>query len=72
MKTIEQLLELSKNPYYNFTKEEREVLDSFLSEQLDTDLQKLEKIYSTKSSDKTRVTVRNVVKKTNTYPLEDV
>lgn len=38
MKTIAQLLQLSKNPYYTFTDEEKEVLDAFLltqREQLD-------------------------------------
>ena len=30
MKTIEQLLELKDNPYYDFTPEEKAVLDTFL------------------------------------------
>lgn len=33
MKTIEQLLQLTKNPYYVLSKEEQALLDDFLSKQ---------------------------------------
>lgn len=72
MKTIQQLLELSKNPYYVFTHDERAVLDDFLAKKKDTDSTTSRKKSSTKSSKKTPVTVRNIVQKTNTYPPEAV
>ena len=64
MKTIEQLLELSKNPYYKFDPTEQALLDDFLSKKQDTGLQTSQQADSNKSSEKTRVTVRNVVRKT--------
>lgn len=70
MKSIEQLLELSKNPYYKFTKPEQEKLDDFLAKQQDEDSASSQKKSSKKSDDKTPVVVRNVVKKTPTYPPE--
>lgn len=70
MKTIEQLLQLSKNPYYTFTADERMVLDDFLSEKQDTPSGKYLKKSSKKSSEKTNVTVRNIVKKADTYAPE--
>lgn len=70
MKEIEQLLELSKNPYYKFTREEEVALDSFLSKRRDLDSKKFLKKNSDGSSKNTRVTVRNVVKKADTYPPE--
>jgi len=70
MKTIQQLLELTKNPFYKFTKDEQEVLDDFLLEQRGTGLQRLQKTPSNKLSGKTRVTVRNIVKKVDTYAPE--
>lgn len=72
MKTIEQLLKLSRNPYYKFTQTEQEVLDDFLSKNQDSDSQKSQKTNSTELSPKTRAIVRNVVKKTDTYPLEEL
>ena len=71
MKTIAQLLELSKNPYYTFKPEEQAVLDDFLSQKQEKLLQKSAKTPSTKSSKKTRVTVRNVVKKVDTYAPDE-
>lgn len=67
MKTIQQLLELSKNPYYTFTQDERAVLDDFLAQKRDTDSTQSHTTSSKKSSYATRVTVRNVVKKADTY-----
>ena len=70
MKTIQQLLELSKNPYYVLAADEQEVLNDFLSKKPDTVLKTLPKKNSKKSSKKTRVIVRNVVKKVDTYAPE--
>lgn len=64
MKTIQQLLELSKNPYYQFLPDEQAVLDDFLLKQKEKDSQTSQEKSSTESSEKTRVTVRNIVKKT--------
>ena len=64
MKTIQQLLELSKNPYYQFLPDEKEVLDDFLLKQKEKYSQTSQEKSSTESSEKTRVTVRNIVKKT--------
>lgn len=63
MKTIEQLLELSKNPYYKFTAAEQVVLDDFLErEQADHSTDSTKK--SLKSLDKSfPVTVHNIVPK---------
>lgn len=71
MKTIQQLLELSKNPYYTFTPDEKRVLDDFLFSRRDSILKKSPKTTSKKLSDKTPVTVRNIVQKVDTYPPED-
>lgn len=70
MKTIQQLLELAKNPYYKFTLNEQVVLDDFLSQRRASHLKKSQETSSSESSGKTRVTVRNVVKKVHTYPPE--
>lgn len=68
MKTIEQLLELSKNPYYTFTNDEKAVLDDFLSKQKEDDSKSSAK-KKKKSSDKnTPVRVRNIVNKTIPAP----
>lgn len=72
MKTIEQLLELSKNPYYKFTKDEEAVLNDFLLQKRASDLQKSQKKTLTESLPKTNVTVRNIVSKVNTYPPEAI
>lgn len=70
MKTIEQLLDLSKNPFYKFTNDEKAVLDDFLlSTKADHSTSSPKK--KENSSDKsTPVRVRNVVQKTNTEPEE--
>lgn len=70
MKTIEQLLQLSKNPYYKFSEAESQVLDDFLSKNQDSDSKKSQKKNSKESVGKTNVTVRNIVKKADTYPPE--
>lgn len=70
MKTIEQLLELSRNPYYVFTDDERMVLNDFLLGQPVKESKSSQKTSSTKLSKKTNVIVRNIVKKTETYPPE--
>lgn len=70
MKTIEQLLQLSKNPHYTFTPDEKAVLDDFLSQKQEKTSKKSHKKSSKKSSDKTNVTVRNIVEKVDTYPPE--
>jgi len=64
MKTIEQLLELSKNPYYTFTNEERAVLDDFLSTQKGKDWLSSRQKKSSSSDKNTPVRVRNIVEKT--------
>lgn len=64
MKTVEQLLELSKNPYYKFTNEEKQVLDDFLSAQRDKFSPNSQSKNSNKSDAKTPVRVRNIVPKT--------
>lgn len=64
MKTIEQLLLLSKNPFYKFTPDEQVVLDDFLSKKREKDL-KNKPSQNSKSSDKSSaVRVRNIVPKT--------
>lgn len=70
MKTIQQLLQLSKNPYYKFTRDEQAVLDDFLLNSREPESEKSPKKSSKGSSKKTRAIVRNVVKKTDTYPPE--
>lgn len=70
MKTIEQLLELSKNPYYQLSLDERKVLDDFLEKQRAMYSTKSHSTFSTKSSKTTPVTVRNIVPKVDTYPPE--
>lgn len=68
MKTIEQLLELTKNPYYKFTQAEQAVLDDFLAKKADTDSAKSHTTSSTKLSKETPVRVRNIVEKTIPQP----
>lgn len=64
MKTIEQLLELSKNPYYRFTDAERAILDDFLAKRQARSSTNSQNKNSTKSEDYTPVRVRNIVHKT--------
>lgn len=63
MKTIEQLLELSKNPYYKFTQDEQVVLDDFLSKKRAKDLQNKQNPNSNPSDKSTDVRVRNIIPK---------
>lgn len=64
MKTIEQLLELSKNPYYTFTNDEKAVLDDFLSEKKADHSTSSVKQKENSSESSTPVRVRNIVTKT--------
>lgn len=64
MKTIEQLLELSKNPYYKFTNDEKAVLDDFLSKKRADHTTSSTKTKDSDSENSTPVRVRNIVDKT--------
>lgn len=64
MKTIEQLLELSKNPYYTFTNDEKAVLDDFLSKKRADHSTSSTKTKENSSDSNTPVRVRNIVPKT--------
>ncbi len=64
MKAIEQLLELSKNPYYQFTAEEKAVLDDFLEKRRADHSTSSTKTKETPSEKSTPVIVRNLVEKT--------
>lgn len=70
MKTIQQLLHLSKNPFYKFSPEEKAVMDDFLLGPVDSPTTTSQKKRSKKSSQQTRVAVRNIVKKVDTYTPE--
>lgn len=70
MKTIEQLLFLSKNPYYKFTNDEKAVLEDFLLKKQEEDSKTSQKKNSKQSTKNTNVRVRNVVDKTIDYPEE--
>ena len=64
MKTIEQLLDLSKNPFYKFTNDEKAVLDDFLSQEKADHSTSSTKKKENSSDKSTPVRVRNVVEKT--------
>ena len=64
MKSIEQLLELSKNPYYKFTNDEKVVLDDFLLKKQEKASKSSHKKSSKNSEKNTPVRVRNIVEKT--------
>ena len=66
MKTIDQLLKLSQNPFYKLLPEEQEVLDNFLLKKQEKGSENSQKENSEKLSESTPVTVRNVVEKTDT------
>ena len=70
MKTIEQLLFLSKNPYYKLSQDEQQVLDDFLLKKQEEDSQTSPKKSSKKSGRTTNVRVRNIVEKTVPQPDE--
>lgn len=64
MKTIEQLLELSSNPYYKFTNDEKAVLDDFLEKKREKESKRLQKKNSRSFGKNTPVRVLNIVDKT--------
>lgn len=66
MKTIDQLLKLSQNPFYKLLPEEQEVLDDFLLKKQEKGSENSQKENSKKLSESTPVTVRNVVEKADT------
>lgn len=66
MKTIDQLLKLSQNPFYKLLPEEQEVLDNFLLKKQEKGSENSQKENSEKLSESTPVTVRNVVEKADT------
>lgn len=70
MKSIEQLLQLSKNPYYKFTNDEKAVLDDFLSKKSEKDSKNSQNQNSNILEPSTRVRVRNIVDKTIDKPIE--
>lgn len=70
MKTIEQLLDLTKNPYYRFLPEEQRRLDAFLAKQRGKHSPQSDEKNLNESSPNTRVTVRNIVEKVDTYAPE--
>lgn len=70
MKTIEQLLFLSKNPYYKLRPEEQQVLDDFLLKEQDESSKNSRKKSSKRLEKPTNVRVRNVVDKTIPRPEE--
>lgn len=63
MKTIEQLLELTKNPYYKFTQDEQAVIDDFLSKKRAKDSQNKQNPNSNPLDKSTDVRVRNIIPK---------
>lgn len=72
MKTIEQLLFLSKNPYYKLTEGEKQVLEDFLSKKQESESKSSRKKNSKQLEKPTNVRVRNIVEKANTYPPEEL
>ena len=70
MKTIEQLLFLSKNPYYKLTEDEKQVLEDFLSKKQASESKSSRKKNSKQLEKPTNVRVRNIVEKADTYPPE--
>ena len=71
MKTIEQLLFLSKNPYYKLTEDEKQVLEDFLSKKQESESKSSRKKSSKQLEKPTNVRVRNIVEKADTYPPEE-
>lgn len=70
MKTIEQLLHLSKNPYYKLTDDEKQVLEDFLSKKQESESKSSRKKNSKRLEKPTNVRVRNIVEKTIPQPEE--
>lgn len=70
MKSIAQLLELSSNPYYAFTPEERQLLDDFLETQSRASTQQKTSSDDSEKNIPATVINKNVVKKeTGIIPL---
>lgn len=63
MKTIEQLLSLSKNPYYQFTPDEKAVLNDFLAKKREKASKSSQSQNSKSYEDSTHARVRNIVPK---------
>jgi len=70
MKTIEQLLFLSKNPHYQLTNDEKAVLDDFLLMKQEKESKRLQRKSSRSLEKNTPVRVRNIVTKVDTYAPE--
>lgn len=70
MKTIAEILELTKNPYYTLTRDEQAVLDDFLAKKQARDSSTPQNPNSQNSEESTPVIVRNIVQKAPTYPPE--
>lgn len=64
MRSIEQILFLSKNPHYKLTDEEERALDDFLSKKSTKAGTKQQKRKKSTSDSSTRVRVRNIVPRT--------
>ena len=64
MKTVQQLLELTKNPYYKMTNDEKAVLDDFLAKKRGEHTTSSQKKKEQTSENDTPVRVRNIVEKT--------
>lgn len=70
MKTVEQLLQLTKNPFYKLTNDEQAVLDDFLARQKEEDSKSSQNKNEKNSEKNTPVRVRNIVEKTIPQPAE--
>lgn len=70
MKTIAQLLFLTKNPHYKLTNDEQAVLDDFLLMKQAEESKRLQKKSSKRLEKLTNVRVRNIVEKTIIGPEE--
>ena len=64
MKTVEQLIHLTKNPYYKMTQDEKQVLDDFLAKKRGEHSTSSTKKKEQNSENDTPVRVRNIVEKT--------
>jgi hypothetical protein len=64
MKSVEQLLALSKNPYYKFTNDEKVILDDFLAKKREKAGKNSQSPNEKNSENDTPVRVRNIVPKT--------
>lgn len=64
MKSVEQLLKLSENPFYKMTAAEEKVLDDFLLKKKEEDSKASRKKSEKHSEGNTPVRVRNIVERT--------